>query len=54
MTTLESIKEKIESIKKQKEELVNQLKNDFAPMLKPLFDKTNGKITSIGWNQYTP
>jgi hypothetical protein len=23
-------------------------------MLKPLFDKSNGKITSLGWSQYTP
>jgi len=54
MSVLEGIKEKIEAIKKQKEELTSQLKKDFAPMLQPLFEKSNGKITSIGWTQYTP
>jgi len=51
---IEQIKEKIAAIQKQKEELTAQLRNDFAPMLKPLFEKTNGKIKSIGWSQYTP
>lgn len=54
MTTLEEIKSKIEAIQKQKEELTAQLRKDFAPMLMPLFEKTNGKIKSIGWTQYTP
>lgn len=54
MTTLEEIKIKIEAIQKQKEELTAQLRKDFAPMLIPLFEKTNGKIKSIGWIQYTP
>lgn len=54
MTTLENIKQKIEEINKKKEELISELRNDFAPMLKPLFDKSVGKITSIGWTQYTP
>lgn len=54
MNVLESIKEKIGAIKKQKEELTSQLRGDFAPMLKPLFEKSNGKIESITWNQYTP
>lgn len=54
MSTLETIKEKIEAIKQQKEELTAQLRKDFAPMLQPLFEKSNGKIKSIGWTQYTP
>ena len=54
MTTLQEIKNKIEAIQKQKEELTAQLRKDFAPMLMPLFEKTNGKIKSIGWSQYTP
>lgn len=54
MSTLEGIKTKIEAIKKQKEELTAQLRNDFAPMLQPLFEKSEGKIESIGWIQYTP
>jgi len=51
---IETIKEKIAAIQKQKEELTTQLRKDFAPMLKPLFEKTNGKIKSIGWDQYSP
>lgn len=54
MTTLENIKQKIEEINKKKEELISELRSDFGPMLKPLFDKSDGKITSIGWTQYTP
>jgi hypothetical protein len=54
MSTLESVKQKINAIKKQKEELTAELRKDFAPMLKPLFEKSNGKIESITWNQYTP
>lgn len=54
MELLASIKEKLAEINKQKEELTKSLKKDFAPMLKPLFDKSNGKITSLGWSQYTP
>lgn len=54
MSTLEGIKTKIEAIKKQKEELTAQLRSDFAPMLQPLFEKSEGKIESIGWIQYTP
>lgn len=54
MSALEGIKTKIEAIKKQKEELTAQLRNDFAPMLQPLFEKSEGKIESIGWIQYTP
>lgn len=51
---LEQIKTKIAEINKQKQELVSQLRKDFVPALKPLFEKTNGKITSLGWVQYTP
>lgn len=54
MEMLEQVKKRISEINKQKEELVSQLRTDFAPMLKPLFEKSNGKIESIGWIQYTP
>lgn len=54
MEMLQQIKSRIAEINKQKEELVAQLRKDFAPALKPLFDKSNGKITSLGWTQYTP
>lgn len=54
MEMLEQIKTRIAEINKQKEELVSQLRKDFAPALKPLFEKSNGKITSLGWTQYTP
>lgn len=54
METLETIKSKIEEINQKKQELVKDLRSDFAPMLKPLFDKSNGKIKSLGWTQYTP
>ncbi len=54
MNTLETIKQKIADINAKKQELVEGLRKDFAPMLQPLFDKSNGKITSFGWTQYTP
>jgi len=54
MTTLESIKEKLAVIAKQKEEMVEALRKDFAPMFKEFFDNSNGLIKSIGWKQYTP
>lgn len=54
MSTLDSIKAKIAEINKQKEELTSQLRKEFAPMLTPLFEKSKGKIQSIGWTQYTP
>lgn len=54
MSKINEIKERIASINKQKEELVAGLRNDFAPMFKELFDKSNGKIKSFGWAQYTP
>lgn len=54
MEILESIKTKLADIAKKKEELTAELRKDFAPMLKPLFDKSNGKIKSISWTQYTP
>lgn len=54
MSKINEIKERIASINKQKEELVAGLRNDFAPMFKELFDKSDGKIKSFGWAQYTP
>lgn len=54
MSTLETIKQKIADINAKKQELVNDLRKDFAPMLQPLFEKSNGKIKSFGWTQYTP
>jgi len=54
MSTLETIKEKLAIIAKQKKEMVEALRKDFAPMFKEFFDKSNGLIKSIGWTQYTP
>lgn len=54
MSVLESIKEKLAVIAKQKQEMVEALRKDFAPMLSPLFEKSTGKIKSVGWAQYTP
>lgn len=54
MSTLETIKQKIADINAKKQELVSDLRKDFAPMLQPLFEKSNGKIKSFGWTQYTP
>lgn len=54
MGLLEQIKVRIAEINKQKEELVSQLRKDFYPALKPLFEKANDKIDSLGWTQYTP
>lgn len=53
MEILEKIKKSIEEFDKKKSELLAELKNDFAPMLTPLFEK-HPKIKSISWNQYTP
>lgn len=53
MEILEKIKQSIEEFDKRKQELLAELKNDFAPMLKPLFEK-HPKITSVSWTQYTP
>jgi len=54
MEILEKIKSSIAEINKKKEQLTASLRSDFAPMLKPLFEKSKGKITSIGWTQHTP
>ena len=54
MELLNNIKEKLAEIKRQQEQLTEELRKDFAPMLKPLFEKSNGRITSLGWVQYTP
>lgn len=54
MEILEKIKVQLAEIAKQKEQLTSELRKEFYPMLKPLFEKSNGKITSIGWHQYTP
>ena len=54
MSVLESIKEKLAVIAKQKEEMVEALRKDFAPMFETFFQKSNGLIKSIGWKQYTP
>lgn len=54
MEILEKVKLKIEEINKQRESLLSDLRQDFAPMLKPIFDESKGKINSIGWTQYTP
>jgi len=49
MEILESIKSKLAEIAKKKEELTAELRKDFAPMLKPLFEKSNGVIKTISW-----
>lgn len=54
MEILEKIKSKIESINSQREQLVSELRKDFAPMLAPIFEKSGGIIKSVGWTQYTP
>lgn len=54
MEILENIKIKLAEIAKKKEELTEELRKDFAPMLLPFFKKSNGSIKSISWQQYTP
>ena len=54
MSVLESIKEKLAVIAKQKEEMVEALRKDFAPMFEAFFEKSKGKINSFSWVQYTP
>lgn len=54
MNILEKIKQQIAEFDEKRKVLLDELKSDFAPMLRPLFEKSNGKISSIGWKQYTP
>lgn len=54
MEILEKIKAQLAEIQKQKEQLTEELRKDFAPMLKPLLDKLPDSVESIGWIQYTP
>jgi len=53
MEILEKIKSEIAAFDEKRKELLANLKNDFAPMVAPLFEK-HPKIKSISWNQYTP
>ena len=54
MNKLEEIKSKMQEIATLKQGLVDQLKQDFFPIVKPLFDKLPEVIKTIGWIQYTP
>ena len=54
MNKLEEIKLKMREIAQKRQELVNELKGDFFPIVKPIIDKLPESIKSIGWVQYTP
>lgn len=54
MEILEKIKSELALFEEKKKSFVKELRKDFPTILKPLFEKSNGKIESIGWTQYTP
>lgn len=53
MEILEKIKSEFAAFEAKKNELVNQLREEFPKILQPLFEKSK-LINSIGWTQYTP
>ncbi len=53
MEILEKIKTSIAEFDEKRKALLGELKNDFGPMLKPLFDKYPD-VEDISWTQYTP
>lgn len=53
MEILEKIKIELEIFNKKKLDLLEQLRTEFAPMFKPLFEKSK-IIDSVSWTQYTP
>lgn len=53
MEILEKIKTQIAEFDAKRKDLLASLKNEFAPMVAPLFEK-HPKIKSFQWNQYTP
>lgn len=53
MEILEKIKGQIAEFDEKRKALLSELKNEFTPMIKPLFEK-HPKIKSVKWNQYTP
>lgn len=52
MTTLEKIQIELDNFNKKKQELVNQLKPEFADLFKNVFD--NHEIDAFKFTQYTP
>lgn len=50
----ELIKLKIEAISRQKQELVEELRKDFFPLVKTIFEKLPETFRTIGWTQYSP
>jgi hypothetical protein len=53
MEVLEKIKTQIADFDEKRKALLAELKNEFAPMVAPLFEK-HPKIESFSWTQYTP
>ena len=53
MSVLEVIQEKLNALEEQRKAVLAEIQSEFPVMLKELFKKSE-KITSIGWNQYTP
>lgn len=53
MNVLENIKQQLQEFEEKKNQIVEQLRQEFPQILAPLFEKTD-KIISIGWTQYTP
>jgi hypothetical protein len=53
MEILEQIKAKLEEFEARKNALIEELRNDFPAILRPLFE-SNPVVESISWTQYTP
>jgi hypothetical protein len=54
MELIEKIKKTVEEVEIKKQELIDELKPEFSNQFKPLFEKSEGKLQSFSWTQYTP
>lgn len=50
---VETIKAELEAFNKKRESLVEQLRQDFPALLKPLFEKYP-EVKRVSWTQYAP
>jgi len=52
-TAIDNIKAKIQDIDNQRKALIEEIRKDFFPILKPVFDKYPD-AQKVSWRQYTP
>jgi len=53
MDQIEKVKGKIDAIKKQKEELIEELRGEIWPIFRHIFENSEGQIKQLSWPQYT-